>query len=65
MRDHREPIEVFYADPVDEHGNVIATASMSITHSSGRPAVVTKVPHSELAHEDMPTIRVDEEDFPS
>lgn len=48
---------VFYADPVDEDGNVIATAHMTIKPNPWTgPAV--KVPHSELALEDLPTIHI-------
>ena len=62
--DDREPLEIFYADPVDEDGNVIGTATFSVTSTMG-PARATKVPHSELAHEDLPTIHVRKEDFPN
>jgi hypothetical protein len=61
--DDEPVVEVFYADPVDEDGNVIATAKLEVTYSGG-PARATKVPHSELAIEDAPTIHVRAEDFP-
>lgn len=63
MTENEPDVEVFYADPVDEDGNVIATARVSVTYSNGT-ARATKVPHSEMAVEGMPTIRVREEDFP-
>lgn len=55
--------EVFFADPVDEDGNVIAKASLEVTHCPNGDAVAVKVPHSELGLEDMRTIRVDARDF--
>lgn len=59
-------LELFYADPVDADGNVIATATFhSVTYSLGT-ARATKVPFDELGiDEDTPTIRVREEDFPN
>ena len=59
---------LFYADPVDGDGNVIATASLKITSATGcfEGLEAVKVPHSEIVlDEDTPTIRVREEDFPN
>lgn len=46
---------LFYADPVDEDGNVIATARMTIKPNPWIGDAV-KIPHSELALEGLPTI---------
>lgn len=43
---------VFIADPVDEDGNVIGTASMQLTSSLTGPLDVVKIPHDEMALDD-------------
>lgn len=57
-------MQVFYADPVDEAGNVIGTAKLTITRSP-YPVTVAKIPYYELGVDNTPTIRVREEDFPN
>jgi hypothetical protein len=51
-------VEVFYADPVDEDGNVIAHVDFKITGSTF-PAKAIKVPASEIVLDPENTIRVD------
>jgi len=50
----------FYADPVDEDGNVIATARFEITHVSGMgPIRMVKIPASEMdMPPDAPTFKI-------
>jgi hypothetical protein len=46
--DEHEELTGFYADPVDEDGNVIGTAHFEITHSLW-PIKTVKIPASEMA----------------
>ena len=55
--DYEEEPTVFYADPVDEDGNVIGTASFVITDSNP-PMRAVKVPASEIVLDAENTIHV-------
>jgi hypothetical protein len=45
-------VELFYADPVDEDGNVIGHVTFGDVTASWGPVVVAKVPYAELGHDE-------------
>jgi hypothetical protein len=53
----------FFADPVDDDGNVIAHVThMRVTSTNFGEIPMTKIPHSEICAEDMPRFRVPDGD---
>jgi hypothetical protein len=58
-------LQVFYADPVDEDGNIIGTAFMSALRTPWGDYAPVKIPHDEIVLDPEFTIRVRHEDFPS
>lgn len=57
-----EELVAFYADPVDEHGNVIGHAEVTILRSPW-PMRAVKIPASEIAlPDDAPTFKVGGDD---
>jgi hypothetical protein len=63
MRHDDEPMcEAFYADPVDDDGNVIGTAWMGPLKTPWGEITPTKVPHDEIVLDLENTIRAKLED---
>jgi hypothetical protein len=52
-------VEIFFADPVDEDGNVIGRATMGDVQTPWGPAKPVKIPYDEIVLEPGNTIRVE------